>query len=202
MKKWYSILCCCVVLFSCSNKESEQAISTANNQSDSTQSENKVFFPATIFLKGQIKILDSLPVTILQINTINGKSDSLWVTKEKVIPFLQPFVADPIYKENLVSLFKESKFNDESTQAVTFTYDPKAPLPDSLTIRHWDVYVDPEKQAVKKIYILKQVKEKDASTTQQLTWQAGKWAKIVIINNKNGQPQIQSDTKWVWDLNE
>lgn len=203
MKKWYSILCSCLILWSCSNKESDQAASTANNQSDSTQSEDKVFFPVTIFLKGQIKILDSLPVTILQINTVDGKSDSLWVTKEKVIPFLEPFVVDPIYKENLVSLFKESRFNDQSTEAVTFTYEPKVALPDSLAIRHWDVYVDPEKQSVKKIYILKKVKQNDTSTTQQLTWQTGKWAKIVIINNnKDGQSKIQSDTKWVWDLNE
>lgn len=145
-------------------------------------------------------ILDSLPVTILQVTTANHKSDSSWLSKEKIRPQLQPFTADLIDKENLTALFKESRFNDQSTEAITFTYDPKLILPDSFVLRHWDVYVDPEKGTIKRVYIVKQLRENGKLFTQQLTWQTGKWAKIVTIANETGT--VQSEITWVWNFGE
>ncbi len=158
------------------------------------------FFPVTSFLQGQMQLLDSLPVTILQLTTANGNTDSVWLPAVKVKPQLQAFLSDSIGKTNLYSLFKETKFNDQSTEAITFMYGPKANLPVNMALRHWDVYVDPEKSTVKRIYIVRQVKENNIAAMQQLTWQTGKWAKIVTIKDEPGTKP--SETKWVWDLNE
>ncbi|MBL0355975.1 MAG: hypothetical protein IPP72_03410 [Chitinophagaceae bacterium] len=194
MKKLFLILCSSIALTRCTNNQKDQSPVSVDTTPDSA---TVSFFPVTAFIKGQIITLDSLPVTILQISTASGKVDSSWITIEKLKPLLKPFIVDLIDKENLAPFFKESKFNDQSTDAITFTYDPKKALSDSIALRHWDVYVDPEKGTIKRVYIVKQLKENGKLFTQQLTWQTGKWAKIVTIGNEAAA--IQSEVKWVWN---
>ncbi len=203
-KSCFFLFCSSLILLSCTgNKTNQQATATSDTAAAvKTDSVNPAFFPVTTYLKGQLLTLDTLPVTILQISTVNNKADSTWISRDKIRPLLQPFVAELIDKENLVSFFKESKFNDQSTDAITFTYDPKIALPDSIALRHWDVYVDPEQSTIRKVYLVRQLKGSGSLLTQQLTWQTGKWAKIVTIDNKAGSSRIQSDVKWVWDLSE
>ena len=103
----------------------------------------------------------------------------------------------------MAALFKETKFNDQSTEAVTFMYDPKTTLPDSFALRRWDVYFDPNRNIIRRIYMVKQVKENNIPAMQQFTWQTDKWAKIVTINNdKNAAGPVINEIKWIWDLNE
>ncbi len=189
------------IFYSCSDNKTNSS-KPVTTPVDTTAASPESFLPVTPFLQGQLALLDSLQVTILQISSMNGKEDSTWISKEKMIPQLQPFVSVNIDKENLIPFFKETKFNDQSTEAVTFTYDPRVPLPDSITIRHWDVYVDPEKGNIKRVYIVQQVKEKGILLTRQLTWQTGKWAKIVTISGEAGTNPVLQNSKWVWDFNE
>jgi hypothetical protein len=202
MKKLHLLLyCSSFILLSCSNKKNNPIDLANTADSIKTNTEQNSLFPVTSFLKGQMIALDSIPITILQINTINGKEDSTWISKEKIKPLLRPFISDLIDKENLVSFFKESKFNDQTTDAITFTYTPKNVLPDSIALRHWDVYVNPETGTIRRVYIVKQLKENGLFYTQQLTWQTDKWAKIVTIDNKDGG-KVQSDVKWIWNFTE
>ena len=115
-------------LYSCNNK-SKQAEQTTSI-SDSTVN----FFPVTSFLKGQLIALDSLPITVLRIVTIKGKSDSFWIKKETVPPLLEDFFTQEINTTNLTRFFKESKFNDQGLDAITFTYEPKAVSYTHLTL--------------------------------------------------------------------
>ena len=76
-------------------------------------------------------------------------------------------------------------------------------MPDSISLRHWDVYVQPQTGTIRKVYMVKLVKKNGNNYTEQLTWQTGKWAKIVeILNKPDGNSEIVSDTKFVWDFNE
>ena len=154
----------------------------------STESDtNKVnsFFPVTSFLKGQLLILDSLPVTPLAITVANGKTDSAWIPTPRLKPMLEPFFTPVIGETNLLEYFRETRFNDQTLNAITFTYEPIKKLPDSITLRRWDVYVDPEKGYVTKVYIVKQTQDDQGQAiTQQLTWQTNKQSKnVTIINN-------------------
>ena len=159
------------------------------------------FFPVTSYIKGQMLILDSMPVTPLLITTVKGKSDSAWLTKEKLKLFLQPFLNPVIGETNLMGFFKETRFNDQTLHAITFTYDPPGKLPDSMSIRHWDVYVDPDKGIVTKVYIVKQLKERDQQLTRQLTWQTDKYAKITTLRNKqDGGLELLKEELCVWDF--
>ena len=45
---------------------------------------------------------------------------------------------------------------DQTINAVTFSYDPKTRLPDSIKLNHWDIYIDPQKNTVQRIYMVKE----------------------------------------------
>lgn len=199
-KNLFCIAILCIV-FSCNNKTEEaNIVADTKPEADSTK---VTFFPVTSFLKGQLLVLDSLPVTVLQIKTVGKKSDSTWLKKENVRPVLQPFISQEIGADNLTAFFKQTKFNDQTVEAITFTYEPLAALPDSITLRHWDVYIQPETGKVKKVYLLKRLNIDGKNYTEQLTWQTDKWAKIVTILNKpDGSSEVESETKLVWDFNE
>jgi hypothetical protein len=201
MKKYSLLLLPVLFLFSCSQNNKTN---TTANASDTVATEEKnTFFPVTAFLKGQLFLLDSLPVTILEITTINNKQDSAWLSAAVVKPKLAPFILDSIDEKNMLPYFKESKFNDQSTEAITLMYDPKKVLPDSIAIRRWDVYIDPDKGTIRRVYMVKQLIENNNPVIQQLTWQTGKWAKIVTISNDKGttSPTVK-EIKWTWDLSE
>jgi hypothetical protein len=205
MKKLPFVCYLCIVLASCSGNKNKEASTGGSNATGSERNDSTKhsYFPVTSFIQGQLNVFDSLPVTILQVTTVNNQTDSVWLPRNLVKPLLQPFTRDLIDKENLLGYFKESTFNDQSTESITFTYDPITVLPDSISLRHWDVYVDPEKGTIKRVYIVKELSAGgDSSDTQQLTWQTGKWAKIVTIRNKPGASTLQSEVRWIWDFSE
>ena len=96
---------------------------------------------------------------------------------------------------NLKSLFKEEKFKDETINSFTFTYDPIPGKENNFAFTHWDVYVDPETNKVKRIYLNKNMA---SGTRLQLTWQSGKWCKIVTLKDSSGTPVVAKEEKISW----
>ena len=171
----------------------------SSSPTDVTEKKIDSFFPVTSFIRGQLITLDSMPVTPLQITMINKKTDSVWVPKEKLKPLLMPFLVPEITETNLVKYFTETRFNDQTLNAITFTYDPINTIPDSIELRHWDVYIDPETGYVVKVYIVKKIKENGQNLTQQLTWQTSKMAKITtILNRPGGDMQLVKEVMLLW----
>ncbi len=196
MKKYYFISITIFLLYSCAQNNQSSNPDTGNSEKKADS-----FFPVTSFIKGQILTLDSLPVTPLELITIKGKTDSVWISKEKLKPLLQPFLIPAIDETNFTRYFKETRFNDQTINAVTFTYDPINIIPDSIPLRHWDVYIDPETGNVIKVYIVKQLKENNQIYTQQLTWQNNKQAKIVTILIKpDGNMDLLKEVVFLWDF--
>lgn len=196
MKKFSIIGAAFILLYSCNNQSAEK-INTPQTEIHKIDS----FFPVTSYIKGQILILDSLPVTPLQITTINNKTDSAWLTKEKSKLFFAPFLAPVIEETNLTSLFRQTVFNDQTLNAITFTYDPVAKIPDSLSLRSWSVYVNPETGSVSKVYLVKQFVENGKTFTQQLTWHSNKSAKInTILNETGGEMKLLKEVSLIWNF--
>lgn len=187
---------------SCNSKNKTNNTDIRTTASDLPALKKDSFFPVTSFIKGQIRQLDSLPVTPLHITTINNKIDSQWIKKEQLKKELATFLLPEIKETNLVNYFKETSFNDQTLNAITFTYDPLKPLPDSISLRHWDVYIDPETGTVTKVYLVKQLKEKSANLTLQLTWKTDKYATIVtILIEAGGKTTLLKEDKFIWNFN-
>ncbi|MBK8710907.1 MAG: hypothetical protein IPL97_03330 [Niastella sp.] len=189
--------CLLTVLFliSCRDTQKPTAGKQISEINADTTSTN--FFPVTPYLKGQLHELKSLSLSPIRIITHDKKEDSTWLKLDVLENELSPFFSFNIDSANLKPWFEQKSFLDQTLNAFTFTYDPVKPLPDSISVRHYDVYVNPENNRVTRIYI---VLKTPGNKEQQLTWQTGKWAKIITLHTaQDGNTTIESDKKIIWD---
>ncbi len=186
-----------ILLFSCANKKSKE-ISAKN---DAPAGPPQRFFRVTDFLLGDIRGIASKGVTPLKITTVNNHSDSVWLKLEELGTAMREFTSPVIDSANLVDLFQETKFHDQTLNTFTFTYDPRGKLPDTMPLTHWDVYIDPETGTVKKVYMVKRKKENSQDKTIQLTWRSGKWCKTTTIYTKpDGNTAVEKEETILWDF--
>jgi hypothetical protein len=208
MKKLFFLFLIIVCISSCHNSNTAVADSSTKSNTDSSAEEKPTsFFPVSSFLKGQLAALDSVPFTPLVYTTINGDTDSSWLKKSQLREFLAPFFSVTIDTTNLLNLFRETKFNDQTLNAITFTYEPSGKLPDSVQLRNWNVYIDPASGKVRSIYMVKQFTSKELSTgqsyTQDLIWTTDKSAQIItILNQPDGNSTVLKEQKIIWTDNQ
>ncbi len=194
MKSIIPLLVCSLFLYSCndSGKHPPGQASVINS------AEKQRFFPVTAYLKGEIFNIKKSGVNPLKYTTVNGRTDSAWLKIEELDAALQEFLQPEIDSANLTSLYTEKSFLDQSIDAVTFTYDPTSILPDSMKLKHWDVYIDPNSNKVKRIYMVKDV---DKTKTLQLTWISNQWCKIIsIVTDEKGESKIEKEEKFILDF--
>lgn len=160
--------------------------------------EKQRFFPVTDYLKGEIYNIKKSGVNPLKYTTVNGYTDSVWLKIEDLDTALTEFLHPKIDSANLITFFLEKSFLDQSLDAVTFTYDPIGILPDTIKLKHWDVYIDPKTNNVKRVYIVKEI---DKTKTLQLTWVSGKWCKTTtILTDAKGVMKVEKEEKIILDF--
>lgn len=187
---YFSVL---VILTSCANN-SDPATTIKQDSSVKKQS----FFPVTNYIKGQLYEIKKRGINPIKYTTVNEHTDSSWVKIEDIDETVKEFLTPQIDSTNLTSLFTEKNFLDQTIAAYTFTYDPSGPLPDSLQLKHWDVYIDPESGKIKRIYMVKEI---DKSKTLQLTWQGDRYCKLVsILTDEKGNSKVEKEEKITWDF--
>lgn len=193
MKFPFSLVFISFIILSCNNS-TEPVEDPFAFQKDSVHT----FFPVTAYLKGEIFNIKRNSINPIKYVTINEHTDSSWLKTEELDAAVQEFLTPEIDSTNLISLFSEKSFLDRSINAVTLTYDPIVSLPDSMHLRHWDVYINPTTNKIKRIYM---VKELDKNKTLQLTWVNGQWCKITTITtDEKGISKIEREEKLFWDF--
>jgi len=184
-----------VLLLPSCHSSPEKKVEPVPQQVDTT---HQSFFPVTDYIRGQIREIMDRQVNPIEHITINDHTDSSWLKMEDLSQAFDDFLHPEIDSTNLTALFKESSFHDQTVDALTFTYEPKGILPDSVKLEHWDVYVDPKTGKVRRIYMVKNFGE---TKTKQLTWQSGKWCKIVdIITQPDGTSAVEKEVNITWDF--
>lgn len=170
-----------------------------HSKNDSTEVAS--IFPVTEFLKGQLKMIDSMQTTPLKLLISNGKTDSIWLKREDVRTGAAPFLQPEIDSITMSPLFSEKSFLDQTINAFTFSYDPKVRLPDSLHLTHWDVYINPQFHEVQRIYLVKETNESNNHITTQLTWVTDGWYSIRTITQSPGknEPDVKEE-KMIWNF--
>ena len=153
------------------------------------------FFPVTAYLKGEIYGIKSGGITPIKKTTANNKTDSVWLNVKDYVTEFSSFLSPIIDTTNLKNIFTEKRFLDQTLNAFTFTYDPISTKADTFAFKHWDVYVDPETNKVKRIYLSKKV---DEETDLKLFWESEKWCKIITVKNLNGKSFIAKEEKISW----
>lgn len=200
MSKLLPLLVIILFLFSCREEVKQTPISPVNQ--DSTQKDVAVF-PVTEYFQGQLNELDSMPITLLKIDITGSKTDSTWLPKKDIRNYVQPFLTPIIDSALITSYFKQRSFMDQTINAVTFTYDtPSSSLPDSINLKECDVYVDPDRNSVTRIYMLKSVPGDRRSLDSQLTWKTGKSFSIRTIVEEQGKPAVIKEQIIKWDFSD
>ncbi|MBC7936405.1 MAG: hypothetical protein H7Y86_13730 [Rhizobacter sp.] len=169
---------------------------------DTTQKQEAApgFFPVTSYLKGQVAEIKSIGINPLKFVTIKNIKDSVWLKPEEFDSAFAEFLRPEIDSITMADFFSESKFFDQTLNTYTFTYEPKKTLPATMQIKRWDVYVDPETNTVKRVYIEKYAA---AQKEMQLTWQARKNCRIVFIaTDASGNQTIEREEFIKWNFDE
>ncbi|MEP6675337.1 MAG: hypothetical protein ABJA78_09280 [Ferruginibacter sp.] len=179
---------------SCNNK-SGKAQETAVTDTVNVPVEKPSFIPVTAYLKGQLLSIREKAINPIRTITSGNKTDSSWLKIEDLNETVAEFLTPVIDSSSMTAFFKEEKFNDQTLNAFTFTYAPKIELPDSITLQHWDVYINPETGNISKIYMVKSKMD----TTLQLTWASDQWFSIrTLINKAGGNTVLEKEEKITW----
>lgn len=188
MKIIIPVLLISVTICACNNNEIKPTV-TEKNMTEAVQR----FFPVTEFIRGQLFTLDKKNDKFKKYITVNERTDSAFVQSGNLEKELIEFLHPVIDTTNLSSLFTEKSFMDQSINAVTLTYEAKTTLPDSMKLKRWDVYIDPEGNNIKRIYL---VKEYSKNKTLQLTWVSNEWCKITsIVTDDIGISKVEKEEK-------
>ncbi len=153
------------------------------------------FFPVTSYLKGEIYRIKNGGITPIKKTIAAGKMDSVYLKEDAFANIFSAFLSPTIDTTNLKNIFTEKRFLDQTLNAFTFTYDPANGKENDFAFTHWDVYVDPETNRVRRIYLTKKI---DADTQLLLTWQSGKWCKIITVKKAS----IIKEEKISWSYEE
>jgi len=189
--KYYFFTVITLLFLACNNSATKKA----DAATVPVVEEKPSFFPVTDYLKGQIYEIAEKGKFPVKYTTINEKTDSVTLKFDGLNELFKDFLHPLIDSSNLIPLFKETKFLDQTIAAFTFSYDPKTTLPDSMLLKRWDVYIDAESNKVKRVYMVK--KDKD-NKTLQLLWESDKWCKITTINNAGDSSKVEKEEKISW----
>lgn len=179
------VLCIC----SCKNKTVKATLPVADE--DSLQS----FFPVTDYLKGQAEIIKATPLNPLMIKTVAGKSDSAYVKVEKLDSLFSVFMQPLIDTVNLMPLYKQSRFYDKTIDQYTLSYEAKDRTKLDGGLLNWDVYVSPENNFVTRVYIVKELPDKNQL---QLTWESDKLCKMLELKPTSSGNPVVKETTIIW----
>ncbi len=193
MRYFLSCILAAFLLGSCSDQSSPEI-----KKEEKEPAKKQSFFPVTSYIRGQVYEIRTTGINPLRYITINNHTDSSWLKIEELEEAVKEFLSPVIDSTNLTSLFTEKNFLDQTIAAYTFTYEPSGQLPDTMKLKRWDVHIDAETDKVKRIYMVKEI---SPSKTLQLTWQGGKYCKIVsIITDAKGNSSVEREEKITWDF--
>jgi len=186
------------VFSACSNKSKDAAVPSEKKADMATIDTAENFFPVTSYLRGEVAQISKIGITPVRKNIKNGiTTDSSWLKPEQYDAAFADFFTPVIDTANLKASYIQNKFLDQSVDAFTFTYDPKKDASADLPLRHWDLYIDPKSQNVTRVFIKRKT---GPDEEKQLTWQSGKWCRIIKIKNTGTNPAITGEVKIDWSF--
>jgi len=195
--KYFQILLF-IFFLSCNNSGNNKDKTIADFPKKSEEKENtRIFFPVTTYLKGQLFDIKNNGITPIKFTFHQNTYDSIWIKSDSLNNAFADFLMPEIDSVNLSSFFGVTNFFDESLDALTLSYDPVKPLPDTIPWQRWDIYINPVSHNVQRLYLVKRI---NMNTTKQLTWLQGKGCKIrTITEDLSGKPNIASDIEIKWE---
>ena len=167
----------CMMAAACSNSKEETKNLVATTDTTS-------FYPLASYIKDQVKYFDSTGVKFSVVTTEGAIKDSITSQLASIMPMIQSFmeadISDSVQKIN----YKESVFRDAGTASLNINYTP---INTSVPIRNIDILMDDQTSIIKRLFIRKQFRTKDTTSTEQLSWKTNEgFTKSISQEASNG----------------
>jgi hypothetical protein len=157
--------------------------SCKNNQK---KKEAKSFIDVAAYMNGQLKYFDTVPFAFLKLTR-----------KDKEI--VKQFLVKEIEKGNFEENFDETTFADETLQMVTITYNSTNK---KTAVERIDVYINPDKEEIHQVYMVRKKEQGDSIVNQQLLWRHNRsFTLITSVIDAAKQEKIVTE-KVIWDERE
>lgn len=180
------------ILFSCNSPQKQDSKSNSQPDNAGATRDTMDIFPVTDYISGQIKLLKSAPLTPLRTLENGGKTDSIWIAREDIRRYAEPFLKPVIDSAFLEKYFSGSSFFDQTVNAITFNYVLSSEQSGKTPLKSITVYVHPQTNKVERVYLEKE----KGDTVQQLTWKSDNWFSIRTIE---GGKIEEEKVKWNFD---
>lgn len=166
-----------MMVAACSNSKEETKNLVATTDTTS-------FYPLASYIKDQVNYFDSTGVRFSVVSTEGTIKDSITSQLAAIMPMIQSFIeadiSDSIQKVN----YKESVFRDAGTASLNINYTP---INTSAPIRNIDILMDDQTSLIKRLFIRKQFRTKDTTSTEQLSWKTNEgFTKSISQEASNG----------------
>jgi hypothetical protein len=168
------------------------------NSCKNQKKEPRDYIDVSSYLKGQLKFIDSVPFAFLKVVVKQDSifTDSQFISKEQLRAIIQPFLVKELEKKNFEKNFKETSFADATIETVTITYESEN---DQLPVSRVDIYVNPEKERISQLYLVRHESNGDSVLTQQLLWKHNKSFVLITARGKKNEPENIVTEKVIWD---
>jgi len=167
----------------------------------SEKDDRESFFPVLSFLQSQVADVDTTLNSIREyVYTDSSKIDTLFVHREQFRQLAEDFLSIPdLSKPEYKKRYREDKQFDETLNRALFTYTPVAP--EKELIQKQEVLIRPDAGGDKiTSIIINSVKNtKDSAVQKRMLWQVDRSFQIITIKQLQGQPEITTTVKVVWN---
>lgn len=158
------------------------------------------YFPVLSYIKSQVAHVDTSLYKIVQVKTLNGQSDTIFLKREDFKHAAKDFLTLPdIASSKWQDNYQESQLYDQDLKTVVLNYMPKN---NEGEIRRQDVIISPNSQQgdeVKTIYIERRVQAGKDEVQKKMTWEVNKRFKITsIMHHENGTEEIET-AEVIWN---
>lgn len=159
--------------------------------------ENKDFYPVSAHIHSELALIDSLPVAVFLYREEDGRKDTTIVDKQAFRVLAEAIPQPDITKEPLKKSYTESVYMDATLNLVTMSYAPKS---ESGEIRKIDVYINPDTEKVKRIYVEKRLSGGDSTIVRKIVWTSGQQLQVTSLVTREGQQEKVIQEKYSWGM--
>lgn len=128
------------------------------------------YYPVADFFRKQVEYVDLRNFKIQYAHSLDGKKDSALINKEQLMQWAGLFLQQAKQFQNRLVFFKETVFEDLSTNSYTLNYTPVDTV--SNGIQNIDVLLDNVTHTAKRVFIKGTTLLGDTVVTEQYSWKA------------------------------
>jgi hypothetical protein len=158
---------------------------------------DKAFFPVNAQILTDLKTLDSLPLAVFRYRTEGGHTDTTIVTKQELRDAAKLILDADITGVKISEGYTETVYMDQSINSVTMSY---VPSDKNLPVRKVDVFLEPENDRMKQVYVESFGADSgDSTVLRKMLWSPGHYYQVTTLIGTNKTASRAVVDKYSWE---